>query len=175
MVWVKCEESEKVDVEKIRKAVGIILLVSLISVGFYKPVKEYIEIPKNMNIFEADSHAVQTGLSVSIPEDESSEAFTLKENKGEVEIKGEQNGKAELVYDFAGFPVKKTKVNVLPELKVVPGGQSIGVKLHSVGVLVVGFHQINTNDGKKSPGEADRNRGRRHYHRNQRNENRKNE
>lgn len=36
MVWVRCEESEKVDVEKIRKAVGIILLVSLISVGFYK-------------------------------------------------------------------------------------------------------------------------------------------
>lgn len=39
-------------------------------------------------------------------------------------------------------------------MKVVPGGQSIGVKLHSVGVLVVGFHQINTSEGKKSPGEA---------------------
>lgn len=39
-------------------------------------------------------------------------------------------------------------------MKVVPGGQSIGVKLHSVGVLVVGFHQINTSEGEKSPGEA---------------------
>ena len=45
----------------------------------------------------------------------------------------------------------KTKVNVLPDLKVVPGGQSIGVKLHSVGVLVVGFHQINTSEGKNRP------------------------
>ncbi|MCY8755231.1 SpoIVB peptidase [Bacillus haynesii] len=154
MVWVRCEESEKVDVEKIRKAVGMILLVSLISVGFYKPVKEYIVIPKNLNIFETGTRAVETSLSVSTPKDGSSEAFTLKENQNEVEIKGEKNGKAELVYDFAGFPVKKTKVNVLPDLKVVPGGQSIGVKLHSVGVLVVGFHQINTSEGKKSPGEA---------------------
>ncbi|MCI4171114.1 SpoIVB peptidase, partial [Bacillus spizizenii] len=60
----------------------------------------------------------------------------------------------ELVYDLAGFPIKKTKVQVLPDLQVIPGGQSIGVKLHSVGVLVVGFHQINTSEGKKSPGET---------------------
>lgn len=45
-------------------------------------------------------------------------------------------------------------MHVLPDLKVIPGGQSIGVKLHSVGVLVVGFHQINTSEGKKSPGET---------------------
>lgn len=45
-------------------------------------------------------------------------------------------------------------MQVLPDLKVIPGGQSIGVKLHSVGVLVVGFHQINTSEGKKSPGES---------------------
>ena len=63
----------------------------------------------------------------------------MKENQNEVEIKGEKNGKAEIVYDFAGFPIKKTKVDVLPDLKVVPGGQSIGVKLHSVGVSGRGF------------------------------------
>lgn len=45
-------------------------------------------------------------------------------------------------------------MQVLPDLKVIPGGQSIGVKLHSVGVLVVGFHQVNTEEGKKSPGES---------------------
>ncbi|MCG6572983.1 PDZ domain-containing protein, partial [Acinetobacter baumannii] len=81
-------------------------------------------------------------------------AFSLSEKKNQLEVTGQKAGKAEIVYDFKGFPIKKTKVDVLPELKVVPGGQSIGVKLHSVGVLVVGFHQITTADGKKSPGEA---------------------
>ena len=31
--------------------------------------------------------------------------------------------------EFAGFPVKKVDVNVLKDFKVIPGGQSIGVKL----------------------------------------------
>ncbi|MDA1474904.1 SpoIVB peptidase [Bacillus changyiensis] len=155
MVWVRCEESEKVDVGKIRKAVGLILLVSLISVGFYKPVKEYIVIPKHMNIFETDSRVIDTSLSVKTQKEKnaSSEAFTLKKNHHDMKLNGKKTGSGELVYDVAGFPVKKTKVNVLSDLKVIPGGESIGVKLHSVGVLVVGFHQINTKDGKKSPGE----------------------
>lgn len=44
-------------------------------------------------------------------------------------------------------------VNVLKDFKVIPGGQSIGVKLNTVGVLVVGHHQVNTEEGKQSPGE----------------------
>ena len=37
--------------------------------------------------------------------------------------------------ELAGFPVKKVDVNVLKDFKVVPGGQSIGVKLNTLGVL----------------------------------------
>lgn len=38
-------------------------------------------------------------------------------------------------------------------LKIVPGGQSLGVQLQTVGVLVVGHHLVVTEDGKVSPGE----------------------
>src|SRR5690606_4421763 len=41
----------------------------------------------------------------------------------------------------------------LKNLKVIPGGQSIGVKLNTLGVLVVGHHLVESTDGKKSPGE----------------------
>lgn len=44
-------------------------------------------------------------------------------------------------------------MEVLKDFKVIPGGQSIGVKLNTVGVLVVGHHQINTINGKMSPGD----------------------
>ncbi|MCI3196593.1 SpoIVB peptidase [Bacillus sp. HU-1818] len=140
--------------DNIRKAVGVILLVSLLSVGFFKPFKEYLLIPTQMRVFETQTQAVETNLSVSGQEEELSEAFTLQKDQHETKITGQKAGKSELVYDLAGFPIKKTKVQVLPDLKVVPGGQSIGVKLHSVGVLVVGFHQVNTEEGKKSPGES---------------------
>ncbi|MCY9161540.1 SpoIVB peptidase [Bacillus atrophaeus] len=140
--------------DNIRKAVGVILLVSLLSVGFFKPFKEYLLIPTQMRVFETQTQAVETNLSVSGQEEELSEAFTLQKDQHETKIIGQKAGKSELVYDLAGFPIKKTKVQVLPDLKVIPGGQSIGVKLHSVGVLVVGFHQVNTEEGKKSPGES---------------------
>ncbi|MCY8118066.1 SpoIVB peptidase [Bacillus spizizenii] len=140
--------------DNIRKAVGLILLVSLLSVGLCKPLKEYLLIPTQMRVFETQTQAIETGLSVNAHAQESSEAFTVKKDLHEIKVTGKKSGVSELVYDLAGFPIKKTKVQVLPDLKVIPGGQSIGVKLHSVGVLVVGFHQINTSEGKKSPGET---------------------
>lgn len=55
---------------------------------------------------------------------------------------------------FGQIPLKTVKVNVIPDLKVIPGGQTIGVKVKSAGILVVGHHQVNTNDSKVSPGEV---------------------
>ncbi|CEI84092.1 hypothetical protein J18TS1_40880 [Oceanobacillus oncorhynchi subsp. incaldanensis] len=42
----------------------------------------------------------------------------------------------------------------LEDVRVVPGGQSIGVQLETKGVLVVGHHQVKMSEGVKSPGEA---------------------
>src|SRR5699024_1202443 len=64
-----------------------------------------------------------------------------------------ETGNNELIYQAAGLPLKKVDVSVLEDIRVVPGGQSIGVQLHTLGVLVVGHHQINSEDGKISPGE----------------------
>ncbi|GLO66527.1 MULTISPECIES: SpoIVB peptidase [Oceanobacillus] len=41
----------------------------------------------------------------------------------------------------------------LQDVKVIPGGQSIGVQLETKGVLVVGHHLVNGNKGDISPGE----------------------
>jgi stage IV sporulation protein B len=54
---------------------------------------------------------------------------------------------------FGKIPYKTMDVAVLPEIKVIPGGQSIGVKLNSKGVLVVGFHAVQTAEGNRSPAE----------------------
>ncbi|GLX69076.1 SpoIVB peptidase [Paenibacillus glycanilyticus] len=55
---------------------------------------------------------------------------------------------------FGKIPFKTVKVNVVPDLRVIPGGQTIGVKVKSAGILVVGHHQVRANNGtKESPGE----------------------
>ena len=70
-----------------------------------------------------------------------------------VSLQAKEQGKNEMFLELAGFPVKKVDVNVLKDFKVIPGGQSIGVKLNTLGVLVVGHHQVTTTEGKVSPGE----------------------
>ena len=62
-------------------------------------------------------------------------------------------GTNEYLLDVAGLPVKKVDVQVLEDFKVIPGGQSIGVKLHTLGVFVVGHHLVSTMEGERSPGE----------------------
>ncbi len=65
-----------------------------------------------------------------------------------------QSGEAKLRMKLFGqIPLKTVKVNVIPELKVIPGGQTIGVKVKSAGILVVGHHQVITEAEKVSPGE----------------------
>ncbi len=137
-----------------RKIIGVILLVSLMGLGFVKEVKEYVKLPNQISVFESQVASVQSSIPANSSE-EVKEAFTVQKNSDgkTIDVHGKKAGEGEVVFDLAGFPVKKIGVNVLPDFKVIPGGQSIGVKLNTLGVLVVGHHQVNTSEGKKSPGE----------------------
>lgn len=50
---------------------------------------------------------------------------------------------------FGVIPVKKVTLNIIPETRVIPGGQPIGVKISMDGILVVGFSDIDTKSGRK--------------------------
>jgi stage IV sporulation protein B len=132
---------------------GGILLVSLISIGFSSFFQEYINIPKSISVFEGQQLQIDKAVPVSVSLNHNNSSVSLRDEKNTINISGAEHGNNEVLLELAGFPIKKVDVNVLKDFKVIPGGQSIGVKLNSVGVLVVGHHQVNTNDGKKSPGE----------------------
>ncbi len=51
---------------------------------------------------------------------------------------------------FGFFPIKKLTVNILPDLMVVPSGESIGVKIKSKGIMIVGLSSITGLSGKKT-------------------------
>lgn len=139
--------------DKIRYLIGTFLLVSIMALGFSKPLKEYIEIPKHLTLFEGQDFTVQSTLPVTTTIQDSSYAFSSATDDQQISVAAKESGEGEMMVEFAGIPVKKVNVNVLSDFRVIPGGQSIGVKLNTLGVLVVGHHQIETEDGKKSPGE----------------------
>lgn len=71
-----------------------------------------------------------------------------------VQLDSGKTGTADLqVKLFGMIPVKSVHVNVVPDLKVVPGGQSIGVKLKSKGIMVVGYNLVKTDGKSVSPAE----------------------
>ncbi|MGD6895366.1 SpoIVB peptidase [Bacillus sp. MMSF_3328] len=141
------------NLELLRRIIGGILLVSLIAAGFSKPFQEYISIPKEITLFEGETYNFSKAAPVSATM-KTEAAAALKQEGSEVAVKGKKIGKDEMLLELAGFPVKKVDVNVLRDFKVIPGGQSIGVKLNTVGVLVVGHHLVDAKDGKASPGET---------------------
>jgi hypothetical protein len=50
---------------------------------------------------------------------------------------------------FGIIPVKNVTLHFVPEYKVIPGGQPIGVRIHTLGALVVGFADIDSINGRK--------------------------
>ena len=136
-----------------RKLIGGILLVSLIAICFVKPIQEYLHIPTHITLFEGQQVDIGKAVPVSASIDSKQSIVALSQDGQKVSLHAKEQGKNEMFLELAGLPVKKVDVNVLKDFKVVPGGQSIGVKLNTLGVLVVGHHLVTTTEGKVSPGE----------------------
>lgn len=150
---IEARRVKSLKLEIIRKIIGGILLVSLVSLIFIKPIQQYLAIPKNITVFEGQEVTFNKAAPVSAALVSHNSSITLGQNTHSVSVKGKEKGKNEMLLEFAGIPVKNVDVHVLKDFRVIPGGESIGVKLNTVGVLVVGHHLVNTNQGKKSPGE----------------------
>ncbi|OIJ16886.1 SpoIVB peptidase [Anaerobacillus alkalilacustris] len=136
-------------VEK-RKIIGVILLVFVIGIGFYKPIQKYVSIPKELVLIEGQQKDLQKAFPVF---NLSSKSDFVKVNEDTFAVEGAKQGDANVIVTVGGAPVKNVNVKVLKDIRVIPGGQSIGVKLNTLGVLVVGHHLVDSKDGEKSPGE----------------------
>ena len=152
-MWVGARRVNKLKLERFRKIIGLCLLVSLVFIGCFKPLRTFISSPKQLVVFEGQQSEIAS-LPVFKASSTNRNVFTVSSNEQELMVNSHQNGEADMVFQLAGFPVKKVNVKVLKDFKVIPGGQSIGVKLNTKGVLVVGHHLIQTEKGKVSPGET---------------------
>ncbi|MEK3890792.1 SpoIVB peptidase [Bacillus sp. FSL K6-3431] len=139
--------------ERIRKLTGGILLVSLIMLAFYEPFQQYIKIPSSITMFEGDEEIITKSGSVAVSTASTNINTAFTEDEQAISLQGTNAGEDKLILEFAGFPVKEVDVNILKDFKILPGGQSIGVKLNTLGVLVVGHHLVATANEKVSPGE----------------------
>ncbi|SDH51571.1 SpoIVB peptidase. Serine peptidase. MEROPS family S55 [Alteribacillus persepolensis] len=127
-----------------RKLVGIIS-IALFTLAIMNPaVQTFLNIPNEIVMFESDWEDNQASQAMK-------DRLDIKD-QNQTKVKMTENQKqSNTTVKVASMPAKQTNIKTLPDIKVVPGGDSIGVKLQSDGVMVVGFHDVKAGDKRASP------------------------
>ncbi|SFE31339.1 SpoIVB peptidase [Alteribacillus iranensis] len=123
-----------------RKVTGFILFIVCIFLLTNQSFYSYINIPDTLTVFESE-------WSSDDKESVIKNKLQLEENN-HIQVDAEDSS---AVVKVAALPKKKTSIQTLPDIKVIPGGDSIGVKLQSNGVMIVGFHEVNGEKERYSP------------------------
>jgi stage IV sporulation protein B len=147
-----------------KKWIGFLLVLFFIWGSTTTTFHQFTDFPAEIRLFQGQLQQLHLGVPVS--------ATARLSNPDVVQVNGcnrsnvsvnlqkpvtllsHATGQTWLTFElFGALPIKKVNVSVLPDVRVIPGGQSVGVQLKSSGVLVVGHHLVQDKEGEKSPGE----------------------
>ncbi len=120
----------------------IILIFILLIILAY--VTNITSIPNSLILFQNQKLDIETifGLTLEETVPVGAELTSAKENTLQ------KNEKKEYSLNLLGFQLKKITANIIPNIKVIPLGSLIGLKLNTKGVLVVGVSEIKGEDNQ---------------------------
>jgi stage IV sporulation protein B len=147
-----------------RQKLALAILGALLLVVAAFPWRIWVNLQNDVLILEGEQYYVNISspLTVQVKGDKdgvlalngypiSSEASSLS-LLSPIQFSAQGIGSVNLEFRLFGLiPLRQLTVNVLPEIRLVPGGHSIGIKLHSAGVLVVGHHLVQGEGVSLSP------------------------
>ena len=126
----------------------ILTILVLLSIFVY--IISIEAIPENIVIFEGEKLNLKIAAGLSL-DDYETELTASNINNKKISTTGSNNLQLNL---FGNIKIKNVSVDVIPKTTVIPIGSSIGMKLYTKGVLVVGMSQIDTdNNTKEKPYE----------------------
>jgi stage IV sporulation protein B len=123
--------------------------------------------PDEIRLTEGSAHHVNVGarrifsrppFNITL---QNETASVLMVNEAPLTIVTDTSGQAEMTIRAFGMPIKRVVLDVVPDLEVVPCGMTIGVRISTDGVMVLGTGSVkDTNgqthkpsDGKLKPGD----------------------
>jgi stage IV sporulation protein B len=148
-----------------RRLFGLLLVFFVCMGSLSAPFQSFASFPEELRLFSGQEKLLQLSMPVSAQvtvrnpdivkvNGSARHSFHIS-LKDPISLESVHSGQTEMkVKLFGAIPFKTVKVNVVPDLKVIPGGQTIGVKIKSAGIMVVGHHLITIADEQRiSPGE----------------------
>ncbi|GAB4073505.1 SpoIVB peptidase [Barrientosiimonas marina] len=127
---------------KVRFMAGILFLITVLAIPFISPFNHYFSIPDQVMAHSANNDIGPADASAEHVQAFGSSVFYAKQSKNRMPVQ-----------QTATEAMTQADQSALEDVEIVPGGQSLGVQLNTLGVLVVGYHQIEGENGKMSPGE----------------------
>lgn len=124
-----------------KNAKKILLILILFIILVY--VTNISSIPNNLILMEGEELKLKTILGLSISDNNGE---TIEAVNSESEKLTHKAGKMDLSVNLAGLTVKDFTVNVIPNTVVIASGETIGLRLFTSGVLVVGMSEIKGED-----------------------------
>ncbi len=118
-----------------RKLAGLILSIVVIAISTSAPFRAFVDLPESIRLTTGREHDL--GVAIPFLQAYSDEEGLITGQGWPWVIKSSAAGKYTVELRLFGLlPLRRLTVEVLPEIKVVPGGHSIGVLLHANGVIV---------------------------------------
>lgn len=146
-----------------RKLLFTTLFTLMLCVSTF-PWRIWIDLKQDLRLLEGEEHYVNLASPFSVHIRGDKEGIlvingqpvsqeTSKINlRSPVRFSSNGTGSVDLEIRLFGLiPLRRLTVNVLPEIRLMPGGHSVGIKLHSQGVMVVGHHLVKGASGSASP------------------------
>lgn len=147
-----------------KRHVGLVLVCLLFVLYFSPPFKHFASFPGHLRLFQGQTVSLHYDMPVyasgsldpNVAGINGSSGSTVKlDLRQPLSIEPRQSGVTDFKLKLFGkIPFRTVRLQVIPDLRVIPGGQTIGVKVKASGIMVVGHHLIRTGpESKHSPGE----------------------
>ena len=89
--------------ERMRKLIGVLLLVSLFTLGVYKPFQEYIQIPESITLFEGQEQSFAKAGAVTVSTASSEENVGVVETEQAFSLQGKNARGRQVNIRISGF------------------------------------------------------------------------
>ena len=123
--------------QTVRHGLGIALSAMAFLCNYSPWVREAASLPDALTLTSGQKFVVQTGLPMLAASDGGAVSVLASQDE-RVTISAEAGGQTSVTFSLLGLiPVHETRVNVVAERTLIPGGQAVGVALKTRGVLVV--------------------------------------
>ncbi|MDA8198327.1 MAG: SpoIVB peptidase [Thermaerobacter sp.] len=137
-----------------RAAVGVVLAAGFVALAASGPVRDVASVPGSLEVPVADQVVVPWArwLPVSV---QPGPGLSVQRAPRALMVSAQHAGRYGVQLKWFGWlPFKWVPVRVVPSQRVVPGGQSIGVLVHTRGLMVTGYRPLPGPHGTVDPAEA---------------------